>query len=40
MNFSRSRSRSLREDGPIKAWREVTSLEEVLRVTGLDNEGG
>jgi general secretion pathway protein E len=33
-------SRSLREDGLIKAWRGVTSLEEVLRVTGLDNEGG
>ena len=33
-------SRSLREDGLIKAWRGVTSLEEVLRVTGLDAEGG
>ncbi len=32
-------SRSLREDGLIKAWRGLTSLEEVLRVTGLDNEG-
>jgi general secretion pathway protein E len=33
-------SRSLREDGLIKAWRGLTSLEEVLRVTGMDNEGG
>ncbi len=33
-------SRSLREDGLIKAWRGSTSLEEVLRVTGLDNAGG
>ncbi len=33
-------SRSLREDGLIKAWRGLTSLEEVLRVTGLDTEGG
>jgi type II secretory ATPase GspE/PulE/Tfp pilus assembly ATPase PilB-like protein len=24
----------LREDGLVKAWRGVTSLEEVLRVTG------
>ena len=27
--------RTLREDGIIKAWRGVTSLEEVLRITGL-----
>lgn len=33
-------SRSLREDGLIKAWRGLTSLEEVLRVTGLDAGGG
>ena len=31
-------SRSLQEDGLIKAWRGLTSVEEVLRVTGLDNE--
>ena len=30
--------RTLREDGLIKAWRGVTSVEEVLRVTGI-NEG-
>ncbi|MBI5909999.1 MAG: Flp pilus assembly complex ATPase component TadA [Betaproteobacteria bacterium] len=33
-------SRSLREDGLVKAWRGLTSVDEVLRVTGLDNEGG
>jgi len=33
-------SRSLREDGLVKAWRGLTSLEEVLRVTGMDNDGG
>jgi general secretion pathway protein E len=27
--------RNLREDGLIKAWRGLTSLDEVLRVTGL-----
>lgn len=30
-------SRTLREDGLIKAWRGLTSLDEVLRVTGLDD---
>ena len=29
--------RNLREDGLIKAWRGLTSLDEVLRVTGLGN---
>lgn len=29
--------RSLREDGLIKAWRGITSLDEVLRVTGLSD---
>jgi general secretion pathway protein E len=33
-------SRSLREDGLVKAWRGLTSVDEVLRVTGLDSEGG
>jgi general secretion pathway protein E len=33
-------NRSLREDGLVKAWRGLTSVDEVLRVTGLDNEGG
>ena len=28
--------RSLREDGLIKAWRGMTSVDEVLRVTGID----
>ena len=32
-------SRSLREDGLVKAWRGLTTVEEVLRVTGLANEG-
>ncbi len=32
-------SRSLREDGLIKAWRGMTSVDEVLRVTGTDSEG-
>lgn len=32
-------SRSLREDGLIKAWRGITSVDEVLRVTGTDSEG-
>jgi len=27
--------RNLREDGLIKAWRGITSVDEVLRVTGL-----
>ena len=31
-------SRSLREDGMVKAWRGETSVEEVLRVTGLGSE--
>ena len=31
--------RSLREDGLVKAWRGLTSLEEVFRVTGLDDGG-
>jgi len=31
--------RNLREDGLIKAWRGLTSTDEVLRVTGL-SEGG
>ena len=31
--------RSLREDGLIKAWRGVTSVEEVLRVTGVSEAG-
>lgn len=31
--------RSLREDGLIKAWRGLTSTDEVLRVTGLMSEG-
>jgi type II secretory ATPase GspE/PulE/Tfp pilus assembly ATPase PilB-like protein len=30
--------RNLREDGLIKAWRGQTSLDEVLRVTGLSGE--
>jgi general secretion pathway protein E len=30
--------RNLREDGLIKAWRGQTSLDEVLRVTGLSND--
>lgn len=28
--------RNLREDGLIKAWRELAGVDEVLRVTGLD----
>ena len=32
-------SRSLREDGLVKAWRGLTSVDEVMRVTGLDGEG-
>jgi hypothetical protein len=36
MNFSGG----MREDGLIKAWRGLTSLEGVLRVTDLGNEGG
>ncbi len=31
--------RNLREDGLIKAWRGLTSIEEVLRVTGLSEDG-
>jgi general secretion pathway protein E len=28
--------RTLREDGLLKAWRGLTSIDEVLRVTGLN----
>jgi general secretion pathway protein E len=35
---SRAGHRSLREDGFVKAWRGETSLEEVLRVTGLGED--